>query len=80
MKAWTYLTSPKNGPYWQSGGTPIILLEYPDGQLEWRLVSTGGVYRGASTPISGHKGALLPRRYWPAWYADLDENAMDEGL
>lgn len=80
LRAWTYATAPHAGPYWSSNGVTIILLEYLDGQLEWRRVDNGMILCVASGPASYHKGKILPFEDYPQWLRDMDDYSTDVGL
>lgn len=80
MKAWTYATAPVAGPYWRSGHTEVILVEYPDGRAEWRYVDDGQLASGVTQPSDYHRGKELDPHYYPEWYRELDEDSMDVGL
>lgn len=80
MKAWTYDTAPAAGPYWQSHGVNVILVEHDNGRLEWRTVDTGELHLHTSGPYNYHKGRLLAPEAWPQWYRDFDDCGMDVGL
>lgn len=80
LRAWTYASAPSSGAYWRTGGVNVILLEYTDGQLEWRRVDDGVVVYTVTPPVSYHKGKPLPLEYHPQWLRDIDDYGVDEGL
>lgn len=84
MKVWTHQYAWETGetayhPYWTVAADPVLLIEYDDGQCEWRRVSDAQVIR---QPMIGdhHKCKLLDQKYYPQWFKDWDYAYIDEGL
>lgn len=58
----------------------MILIEYPNGRLEWRNVNGGAVIEVPFETTNSHMGAILAPQYHPDWYKNLDTLYVDEGI